>query len=1806
MAEESTEKELKLAGLKGIDTSNPDGGPGTNPILESSKDQIASSDTYIEPKTESQGFISDLANAGINGVTSDVIKGTQFTVDPIAKDLFTPIDLAIAIPDANERAEYIRQHGKKLYQLDPNVYGITFNKDIIDYDNFRRAGYHKNLKNFVDSLDENQGWLESLATSGGKLLGSTLNKIGGGILGTAYAMGSAFFNWDRQKLYDNKAYDFFDRNEEYINQRLVVYGGYDYGKEFDEQGNVIGQKPFLSTSIENSRFFDHPFKSINDDIVPTVSFVMGAVASEAILNRIGVTNLGATLARNAARVPVVGVSKFARAYKTIRGLEKLSDFQSMRRIASATNAIQKTLGTAGTMYRSAAYESAMIGKDTQDNTLLQAKFGYIKNNPALLAEYTELVRDSTDEFGNLLVSQEEIIEKVAQKIPKGQLALMKHDAKTAGTAAFLTNIPLVGASYMIQFPKMFGSSYRANQKILSKSGVLFGTTKDASGKLVADITKATRFEKLVFKYLLPSAKSGVTEAFEEFSQGVIEKGYSDYWSAPYTDTSVESSIGFLQAMGNASKKYVKSTEGIDSITLGFLMGIMGIPMVKQKASGRIGLGWSGGAYEAVQEVTEKLNEVEAAVKRYNDGPQINPVLKNNFESFKKSITIQEEKEKALEEGNVFAYKNAEFNEVKNFVKNRLDNGIADTITQDIDALEDMSLEEFNENFAHKDQDLQFTEETKKKNLENLRKTVNQIIQAQEETNTVFEDKRVWVDNFLLKDYKGLDDLSKEFKRDEKNQSAIGSFLRQKQQVLKDKVFDLLATTKNLSKREKELSETLREIVPNSNLDALLKDENYKEVLAAIEKGDKVYFAEEEGQKQLESFISEILNNIKENNFEAYNLNKEQIESIVRDLFKIKARKAKISEIYSVLFTNKGANKWLKLKEDLEGRYNEELLEAVREQAKKEVSKKQDARNLKAVLDNYRKIFKEDIPENSEKITEQLNTLKKKLSDAEGDLTYDQILQFLKEGKNTNLIEHIFEVLQNREQLPDNLEYSIDRMDDFKDDQEFKNNFLDAFLTIYNNFENVIKDIKNRKNFANKKVENIAPEPDNEGFAEDNKEAVTLDSLAEEIYEEQTSGVIPIINEKKLIFAENEETGKKELVGVLKQKDGKPAEWTDEDGNPSTQTNIPEYNMKLVNSPGWLSNKELEKEVKTATFKFSEDPQGDRATNSADDIGINVYHDNVFIGRLPRAGKDSKLKALREALYNGKVDSDGTILGKETTTTTQEYSGYQAVIVPAAPKTETTTETKPAAQIALEEKVEELKAKDKTFRNEDGSVPKENMEAWKQNKKDIQEAEENARRGNLPKGFGIPIRKLVPGDNANKVLQGEEAKKEEEKIEALIQEVLDGKKTAKEVIETIAANYAFFNNEMTSIKDYIRDRTTDAPEVGNNKAPFAVWRRGETEIKETTTSDIEARKKKLGINKNVLKIDSIGTTGSLGTKIRIQTPDGGILIIKPGTDSDLNFERYPPKGKYIKRSDPDPYDVVTLQDNFDEINEKEDFIPQKLVDILIKEASFKGKKQTSKNPQYTDIQKKIFAVSDKANITSSPDYGPTKKYREEILDPLSEFTDLFLKEIYEGEIKRHKSYIADIKKKGDESGKKRISIREEYIAVYENELAALETTTPETNAEIDNQIIADNLISGEFYYYVTDDATKPIRITAENVQEAIERNEIGDNIVDKKDLAVGKLVPSIEVPSGVGVIEFRGIQELIDALDKYKEDYTEEELNAIKQELEKLTALETTTPETEVEQTAREKVIENNFNNIIKALGKNPIMQNEAFIGQKQC
>jgi len=201
--------------------------------------------------------------------------------------------------------------------------------------------------------------------------------------------------------------------------------------------------------------------------------------------------------------------------------------------------------------------------------------------------------------------------------------------------------------------------------------------------------------------------------------------------------------------------------------------------------------------------------------------------------------------------------------------------------------------------------------------------------------------------------------------------------------------------------------------------------------------------------------------------------------------------------------------------------------------------------------------------------------------------------------------------------------------------------------------------------------------------------------------------------------------------------------------------------------------------------------------------------------------------------------------------TKEFNSYHEFLTKAVeqPLKETTkagsvgVEAKKAdierrRQEDLEKKVQILKDKRNALRGEDGVVPKENIAEWQQLGKDVIEAQNKATRGNN-EGF-IPIRTEKDG-----VLSGEDAINAENEIERVIQKIIKGEITIEQAVSFIHNKYKVLANENEFLLNYINDRTSNAPEIGNNKQSFPAWRKGkydaelkavEQSLKETTKAE----------------------------------------------------------------------------------------------------------------------------------------------------------------------------------------------------------------------------------------------------------------------------------------------------------------------------------------------------------------------------------
>ena len=1333
------EKELEL---KGIDTANPDGGgePDTNPIIESSKDDIKSSDAFILPETQRDQSLTGLTSATLSSTKSPVIRGTDLSFDKQTSDLidkaYTPFDLAKAIPDPNERAEYIRQHGKNMVDLlDPNVQGITFADELKDLYNFRKNNYDVQLKKFVDKLDEDQGFFDALGNTTQKLLGKTAVAVSS-LIPLVVGIGSAIINWDANKIFNNTLFDEWDKMDKWTDEHYVVYGGFDY----TQPGEDGKQKDFFA------RMADNPMKSINNDIIPAAAFIAGAVLTETIAGALAAPTGGASFIANTSRLAAYGTRGFSKGVRLARGLDTVSDLQNMKKIVSLSKKFQTGLGTATTMVRTAGYESSLIARDTYQSTKDKSIRNYINSvtgvKRGLKEKYENLILSNMDEFGNMSITESEVLEQMSADIPKADRIKIENNAENAGELAWFSNVPLVGFSNMMQFPRIFNSSYRLGQGMLragQRLNPLVGT-KMVAGKMVARGAERNLATRVLGKTIIPTAARGLGEGFEEFTQGVFEEGYSDYYSAEFSGGAKEILNSFLPTMATASKEYFKSVEGQDSIAIGALMGMLGMPGVRMRSSqemaqgkSKFGWTWNGGFYEGYQEVSAKMKEAQNQANIYN-AISTNTALQTSIRNMLKGASIQEDMDKALAKGDIFNYKNKEHEYFYNFVSSRIENGIADTIFQDLDALDKMGLAEFNENYAIKDKEFQYSESQKEKIIETARNNTKNIIKNTEQAQDFLDDQRRFVDKVFNPKYLGsssystpvrsalnidqgmasgqgnVDNRLEEFveKQFEEASAEEKFVLKERMKLqLRNQLAFLMSSADNIEKREKELLESLRNLVGEGGLSAFLSDKNFVRFVVGaeattltLEDGTEVQSNDpkfSDNKAKLKFAVSQILADIKQKNPDQYNFAERQIKEIVTDLLKLKDKKAKAAAFYNMLTTEKGAQEFTS--------YLESQREIMTEQAVQEAIRLQEEKlNSAKSSTTSENVSRNANDLNNQKRTAAALALRQKISDKQTkeleeiiDIL-DQLLEPLELKDYSELdsrdVVKILERYPNAFQLiKDRLNGAIPGLQDIDSIPSLKNLERESFFEgasieqiISETLFAIIEDYQfktpgpnsnlNEGNNANKN--SFGP---NGAIIQSGSDALNSVDNVEQEGGATDNFIISITNDKE--FPLDEETNKTIPGARANRTNGKSGKFK----NKKTDQPI---DRKKVNDPNTLTLEEIKDKNPKVKLRFSDNEYGSADKNpgirAIDIIYVDPNGNEVFYGRLPatheevtengktfimrKEGAPAKLIALRNTISKATVNDKGFL--EVEAATISEYKGYQATV---APKTETTkTET----------------------------------------------------------------------------------------------------------------------------------------------------------------------------------------------------------------------------------------------------------------------------------------------------------------------------------------------------------------------------------------------------------------------------------------------------------------------------------------------------------------------------------------------------
>jgi len=1178
--------------------------------------KLSPSDAYIEPKTSEDAALSRISSR-ISSPSTAQILGTDLTFDKDAfnlyKEQFTPIDLANGIPDPVEREAYKEEHKDRIIQLlNPNTVGIRFENQIEDLAKFRQQGYDKNLRLFLDELDENQAWYETTFNNVLKLPAKLITGVAA-LIPLTYGLGKALFTMDSKYIFENGGFDLRDEIDKYIDKKLVVYGGYDYTQ---------GDKPFYA------RFMDNPGKMINNDVVPIAGFVGSAVLTEMVAGALAPVTGGTSLLANSARLSAQAARTFGRAVKLGRGIDILSDVQKAEQLAALTAKFKMGYGTAAQMIRSSGYESALIARDTKRSTLSKSKMNYINSDPVLKKQYEALIKANSDSFGNLLTDIDTILNQV--NIPNSVLKRMEFNSDQAGRLSYWSNVPLVGASNLIQFSKTFNTSYRVGQKIASQSfsvnplrGVKY-VTEAGKKSAVAAADKATRFNKIL-GYGMVAGKGFFTEAGEEFTQGVFEKGYSDYYSAPFTDKSLTRTKDFLTTMTNSARNYYNSVEGQDSIWLGGLAGMFGIglPVRINQETGKLerGFQWYGGAYEEIKEIKEKIEADRTKAKYYNDNP-LNPIAKNNFENYIREQQFQEEMDEAQKTGNRFQFENTRHKSIFSLVQNRVKNGIEDTLFADLDALDKMDLKTFNDNFAFKG--YEYTEESKRDSIKDSRERMQRSLESIKKIDNIFQDKRVAVDRAFNKNFKGIEDPF--------------ALL----EGVKEQMAFLYSTVLDYKQREKSLAQKVSTLT-----NGLINPAQFDKILAkySTTKGNEVVLLD-----NAREFYRETLAEFKEKNPIDYATNEAELKDILQDLIKIKLNKAKVAEMYSVLATNKGMVEFADMYSNLLEARAEEVQKEIEEDNKNKAQKAKDESTIKKVtLDTSNPVSGNGTAttktnEEVEKIIQDVEALRK----SGEDITSDYVVEQLKKSPAFSL--QVLEALGD-DTLGAN---SIVELEEFI--------YSGEYPKLEGQLKSVFNKLLNQYSAANQTpvVSNVKEEPSPTVNSAQNLAEKYKLKMAQnkDIRIFDSSPVTPVsimVNSQHKELVKDPHT--KEYRGVRKDsgkdigkfKDGS---FSNHKGNknPGKQN----VDIELLLSPEFLNNKTLQEKDVQVTFKPSE--TNDYAQEDPHQRVIEVLYEGKVVGELPGwvEGRPAQLKHLREAIV--KQAADEAVEGE-----TAGFSGYNATI-----------------------------------------------------------------------------------------------------------------------------------------------------------------------------------------------------------------------------------------------------------------------------------------------------------------------------------------------------------------------------------------------------------------------------------------------------------------------------------------------------------------------------------------------------------------
>lgn len=234
------------------------------------------------------------------------------------------------------------------------------------------------------------------------------------------------------------------------------------------------------------------------------------------------------------------------------------------------------------------------------------------------------------------------------------LAKLSEDRLKMGNADLLINIPILMASNIIQFGKLYANGFNTAKKNIN---IIKNNNKYSSG--------STKFGATI-----NTIKGAVSEGLEELSQRAASEISGDYYATDVnnfyvskTDPSASNEVlDWTKSIARGINNTVNNGSSWEEFFIGTLTGALGMPSFRsirnEQGKLRSPITIEGGAWGEIQEYRQRKRREEAVVNYMNN--RINsPEFTNYYQGLVRHQKYQNDMDTALQDGNEFNYKNAE-------------------------------------------------------------------------------------------------------------------------------------------------------------------------------------------------------------------------------------------------------------------------------------------------------------------------------------------------------------------------------------------------------------------------------------------------------------------------------------------------------------------------------------------------------------------------------------------------------------------------------------------------------------------------------------------------------------------------------------------------------------------------------------------------------------------------------------------------------------------------------------------------------------------------------------------------------------------------------------------------------------------------------------------------------------------------------------------------------------------------------------------------------------------------------------------